>query len=159
MWSFVLCVIKNEEIIKATDFVPGDSLVWGNAVSYRGYGGGPGDCNGLPRNVVRYDSPVMAGFSMSALWGEDDIWAVAGRYAAEFSGFKLAAVATYSETTDQAIGAPANGGSLEYTQASAFLHHVPTGVFGQFAWGHLDQSDNPNNFLRLMHIISRVVFA
>ena len=32
-----------------------------------------GDCNGITENVVRYDSPVFAGFSMSASWGEDDI--------------------------------------------------------------------------------------
>ena len=128
------------------NFAPGDSLIWGNAISCRGYGGGPGDCDGLPRNVVRYDSPVFAGFMVSASWGEDDIWAVAGKYAAEFSGFKLAAVATYSETTDQAIGGPAVGGALEYLQASAFLHHVPSGLWGQVAWGHLDQSVNPDDF-------------
>ncbi len=58
-----------------------------------------GDCNGLTQNVVRYDSPTFGGFSVSASWGEDDIWDVAARYAGEFNGFKLAAAAAYSDST------------------------------------------------------------
>ncbi|MBA2127825.1 porin, partial [Hyphomicrobium methylovorum] len=49
-----------------------------------------GDCNGLPTNSVRYDSPTFAGFSVSASWGEDDFWDVAARYAGEHHGFKVA---------------------------------------------------------------------
>ena len=63
-------------------------------------GGVWGDCNGLTHNVVRYDSPTFAGFSVSASWGEDDMWDVAGRYAGEFSGFKIALAAAYTEITD-----------------------------------------------------------
>ncbi len=55
------------------------------------------DCNGLPTNAVRYDSPTFAGFSVSASWGEDDFWDVAARYAGEWNGFKLAVAAAYSE--------------------------------------------------------------
>ncbi|MEI9902379.1 MAG: hypothetical protein WDN31_22450 [Hyphomicrobium sp.] len=40
-----------------------------------------GDCNGDTQNVVRYDSPVFGGFSVSSSWGEDDMWDVAARYA------------------------------------------------------------------------------
>jgi len=60
-------------------------------------GGVWGDCNGLTQNVVRYDSPTFAGFSISASWGEDDMWDIAGRYAGEHHGFKLAAAAAYNE--------------------------------------------------------------
>ena len=55
-----------------------------------------GDCNGIVMNGVRYDSPVFAGFTVSASWGEDDVWEVALRYSGEFGGFKVLAGAGYS---------------------------------------------------------------
>ena len=56
--------------------------------------------HGLQRHsaeLVRYDSPTYAGFSVSASWGEDDFWDVAARYAGEHAGFKVAAAVAYSE--------------------------------------------------------------
>lgn len=126
------------------NFAPGDSLIWGNTSSCRGYGGGPGDCNGVPLNVVRYDSPSFYGFSLTASWGEDDNWAIRGNYAGTWGDFKVASVVTYSETHDSIQGAPPSG-ALEYTQASAYLQHLPSGLFTHVAWGHIDQSVNPNN--------------
>lgn len=126
-------------------FAQGDSLVWGNAASCRGYGGGPGDCNGLPSNAARYDTPAFAGFSASASWGEDDNWALAARYIGETSGFKLAGIATYSETTTPAQGAPP-GGNLSYMQASFYLQHLASGGFMQAAWGRIDEEPNPASF-------------
>lgn len=126
------------------NFAPNETLTWGNASSCRGYGGGPGDCNGVPLNVVRYDSPSFGGFSTSLSWGEDDNWAGALRYIARHGNFKVAGVATYSETTDSRQGAPLDG-KLEYTQGSGYLEHVPTGLFAHAAWGHIDQDVNPQN--------------
>lgn len=126
------------------NFAPGDSLIWGNASSCRGYGGGPGDCNGVPLNVARYDSPSFYGFSLTASWGEDDNWALRGNYAGTWGDFKVAGVVTYSETSDSHQGAPPRG-VLEYTQASAYLQHLPSGVFTHLAWGHIDQSVNPQD--------------
>ncbi|WP_334149098.1 porin [Hyphomicrobium sp.] len=127
------------------NFAPGDSLIWGNASSCRGYGGGPGDCNGVPINVVRYDSPTIGGFSASASWGEDDNWAVALRYInVNFGDFTLKGLVTYSETTQESKGAP-RGGALEYTQASIYMQHNPSGWFAHGAWGHIDQDVNPLN--------------
>ena len=51
------------------------------AIGCGNMGGAWGDCNGGTRNVVRYNSPAFAGFSVSATWGKDDIWDVAARYA------------------------------------------------------------------------------
>lgn len=127
------------------NFAPGDSLIWGNSSSCRGYGGGPGDCNGVPRNVVRYDSPTIANFSASASWGADDNWAVTLRYInANLGDFTFKALASYSETSDSSLGAPPRG-SLEYTQASIYLQHNPSGWFAHGAWGHIDQDVNPLN--------------
>jgi hypothetical protein len=126
-------------------FARGDSLIWGNAASCRGYGGGPGDCNGLPSNAVRYDSPSSAGFSATASWGEDDNWALAARYAGETRDFKLAGIVTYSETSTPAQGAPP-GGHLAYTQASFYLEHMASGGFIDAAWGRIDEEPNLASF-------------
>ena len=109
-----------------------------------GGGGVAGDCDGYPNNNVRYDSPVFGGFSVSASWGEDDIWAVSGRYAGEFSGFKLAAAAAYNASTDE--NGP--GGLLiahtrldaQAFQAGGYLEHVATGLFvyGAYAKEYID---------------------
>lgn len=102
-------------------------------------GGVAGDCNGLTQNVVRYDSPTFGGFSVSASWGEDDMWDVAARYAGEFGGFKVAAAAAYNEVNDQNYN---NLGPLEadYFQAGLYVQHVPTGVFGLVNYGKYDQT-------------------
>jgi len=101
------------------------------------------DCDGVPNNVIRYDTPTFAGFSASASWGEDDIWGVSGRYAGEFSGFKLAAAVGYMDSTDDNGAAPsfaassrARGGlQAAALQAGAYIQHVPTGLFVYGAYG------------------------
>jgi hypothetical protein len=126
------------------NFAPGDSLKWGNASSCRNWGGGPGDCDGLPHNSVRYDTPVFAGFSASVSWGEDDEWATQARYINTIGDFKLAAAVAYGETTDINLGAPPHG-KLKYTQAGIYVENVPTGWFAIAGYGHLDQTANVMN--------------
>ena len=115
-----------------------NGFVWGhlaNCQGYNGYGGAAGDCDGFPNNNVRYDTPTFAGFAASASWGEDDQWAVSGRYAGEFSGFKIAAAIAYNETTDEngtsvLVGGAGNGGlDVGHLQTGAYLEHVPSGLF------------------------------
>jgi hypothetical protein len=97
------------------------------------------DCNGVPQNSVRYDSPTFGGFSVSASWGADDFWDVAARYAGEFSGFKLAAAAAYSESTDNGAGRTfVQAEDTQFFQAGLFLMHVPTGLFGYGAYTDLE---------------------
>ena len=100
-------------------------------------GGAIGDCNGGTQNVVRYDSPTFGGFSVSASWGEDDMWDVAARYAGEHAGFKFAAAAAYNEnTTETMLPAARKGDTFEYFQVGAYLEHVPTGLFVYGAYGN-----------------------
>ncbi len=103
-------------------------------------GGAWGDCFGVPRNSVRYDSPTFGGFSVSASWGEDDMWAITSRYAGEWHDFKVAAVASYAESTDeglnQAGGIIFDNNTQQYFQAGAYVEHVPTGLFIYGAYGH-----------------------
>ena len=121
---------------------PSTSMVWGNSVSCRGYGGGPGDCNGVPINVVRYDTPVWHGFQGVFSWGEDDNVAYALYYKSVWGNLKVSAVGTYSETTDSGQGAPKNG-ALQYAQAGLYLQHLPSGLFFMGSFGNLDQTVNP----------------
>jgi predicted porin len=59
----------------------------------------PGD--GARFDVIRYDSPSVAGFKVSASWGEDDLWDVALRYSGLLGGrFKTAAGVAYLARTD-----------------------------------------------------------
>ncbi len=92
----------NALLIRDLDRRPVDGSPGAPSASCVG-GGVIGDCNGGTQNVVRYDSPTYAGFSVSASWGEDDMWDVAARYAGEHGGFKVAAAAAYNEnSTDDA---------------------------------------------------------
>jgi predicted porin len=106
-------------------------------------GGAIGDCNGITQNVVRYDSPTFGGFSVSASWGEDDMWDVAARYAGEFGGFKVAAAAAYNEMSDEGfLPAAAAGDTFEYFQAGLYIQHVPTGLFAYGAYGNAQYDIN-----------------
>ncbi|CAA2136812.1 porin [Hyphomicrobium sp. ghe19] len=93
-------------------------------------------------NVVKYETPTIAGFTGSAAWGEDDIWNVALRYTGEFSGFKLAGGIAYTESNDF--------GSADHTSAvsrgvgdtseiglSGSILHVETGLYASGAYGRL----------------------
>ncbi|WP_072373696.1 porin [Hyphomicrobium sp. NDB2Meth4] len=109
---------------------------WGSTGGCVG-GGALGDCNGWTQNVVRYDSPTFGGFSVSASWGEDDMWDVAARYAGEHAGFKFAAAAAYNENSSENwLPAARIGDTFQYFQVGAYLEHVPTGLFVYGAYGN-----------------------
>jgi hypothetical protein len=100
-----------------------------------------GDCDGLVMNAVRYDSPVIAGFSASASWGEDDDWQLAGRYAGEIAGFKVLFGVGYSESTDETLAVPVASiieKDSRYFQAGGYAEHLATGLFVHGAYGYED---------------------
>jgi hypothetical protein len=114
---------------------------------------GGGDCYGVPVNSVRYDSPTFAGFSVSAAWGEDDVWDIGGRYAGEMHGFKLAAAVGYGEVTggnqfpkgfltglNGAVSGPVSlfGPDTSYFQVGAYAQHIATGLFLLVNYGNLE---------------------
>ena len=126
------------------------SGVWNGSRS----GANPGE--GDRFNVVKYDTPTIAGFIASVAWGEDDIWTVGLRYAGEFSGFKMAAGIGYMETTDgfavststnlpqngargcaRIIGATGTGSDVSCNELglSGSLMHTATGLYGFGAYG------------------------
>ena len=109
------------------------------------------DCNGVPYNAVRYDSPTFGGFSVSTSWGEDDIWDVALKYAADWNSVKVSAAAGYTQSSDERyVG---GGGGLagfkqdtQLFQIGASALHVPSGLFVYGLYQNEEASPTPNFF-------------
>ena len=101
-----------------------------------------GDCDGIVMNGLRYDSPTFAGFSLSASYGEDDDWEVAGRYTGKVSGFKLAFGVGYSVNTDENQQPPpvSKSKDSEFFQAGGYAEHLATGLFVHAAYGQEDNN-------------------
>lgn len=108
--------------------------------------------DGTYRNVVRYDSPSLAGFMVSASWGSasggGDNWDVALRYAGEFGDFKLAAGLGYRHDEDivvdvldvTTIKIPLGDDTRNVILASASIQHSPSGLFLTGEYGDQDWS-------------------
>ncbi len=109
---------------------------WASALNCTGIGM---DCNGVAHNVIRYDSPTISGFTLSASWGEDDFWDVALRYAGEFGDFKVAAAIGYSEEDGDA-GGLAGGAESELLELAGSIMHKPTGIFVNAAYSDYEIS-------------------
>ncbi len=133
-----------------------NAFTWGNVgncYTINALGGAAPDCDGVPSNVIRYDTPTFGGFSGSWSYGEDDVWAVSGRFARDFRGFKFAAAAAYHRSTDEtntsgALGlatgglqARANGGlDAGFFQTGAYGEHVASGLWVYGAYGYDDHN-------------------
>jgi predicted porin len=91
---------------------------------------------GSRHNTIRYDTPVLAGFKVSASWGEDDFWDVALRYKGGFGDFKVAAAAGYGEwEADNSNGREERNANGENSfVASGSIMHTPTGLFANAAF-------------------------
>jgi hypothetical protein len=101
--------------------------------------------DGTYRDLVRYDSPTFAGFTVSATWGDaisatdsdgnGNTYDVALRYSGEFSGFQIVGglgwrhdedfTITIADVTSITLGT----GDVETILASGSVKHVPTGLF------------------------------
>ncbi|MGH1406341.1 MAG: porin [Rhodomicrobiaceae bacterium] len=79
------------------------------------------------QNVVRYDTPTIAGFVLSAAWGEDDFWDIALRTTQKIGDFTFKLGVGYNEFggNDTAV---TDGEEQSFT-ANAGLIHNPTGIF------------------------------
>ena len=83
-----------------------NEFTWGQVLTCNTDGGGLGaDCNGYPQNAFRYDTPTWWGFSVSTSYGEDDMWDVALKYAADWNSVKFSAAAGYTQLTDEGCSA------------------------------------------------------
>ncbi len=98
--------------------------------------------DGTRGNLVRYDTPVWAGFVASAAWapGDDDseVWDLALRYAGEAGGFRLGAGIGYrSGIVIPSFGA-GFGDDVDVISGSASVMHIDSGLFLNGAYGDLD---------------------
>nr|MBX2805876.1 porin [Hyphomicrobiales bacterium] len=101
---------------------------------YLDAGGKYGNFDGGRGDVLRYDSPSVAGFIFSTSWSDSldasdedsDYFDVALRYSGEFNAFRLAAAVGYTDDHDES----------EILQGSVSIMHVPTGLFAAFQAGN-----------------------
>lgn len=108
--------------------------------------GGDQPGEGRRFNMVRYDTPEIAGFTGTANWGEDDTWEIGLRFKGEFSGFKIAAGIAYgenSEPTDdvpgfQCPGAVGTDAECKQLGGSVSVMHEPSGLYANVAGGYMD---------------------
>lgn len=118
--------------------------------------------DGSFRNVVRYDTPVWAGFVASASWGASgldtsaetgDMWDVALRYADELGGFKVVGGLGYRVEDGQELTVKFAGLDLDIptgTETKTFLAagsvmHVASGLF--LTGNYADQEWDDNGLL------------
>lgn len=97
---------------------------------------------GTRDDLVRYDSPSIYGFILSASWGDDDYYDVALRFKKEWNSIRLAAAASYINSD------PDGGAERETINGSISVMHVPTGLFGSFQAGEaeLEGEDDDASF-------------
>ncbi len=82
-------------------------------------------------HMVRYDTPSVYGFILSAAWGENDAWDAAIRFAREWNGIKIAAYGGYAWTTDAAMDNILHTSRNKRDQwtGSASMMHVASGLY------------------------------
>jgi len=117
----------------------------------RDSGNQPGE--GRRYNLVRYDTPEIAGFTGTVNWGEDDTWEMGLKYKGEFSGVKLAAAIAYGETSEptftgntigfECTASLSAGGVADCNQlgGSISVLHEETGLYANFAAGYLEDNE------------------
>ncbi|MFA5956521.1 porin [Hyphomicrobium sp.] len=125
----------------------GAGLKWSDVL--RGFTNStPGDSG--RRNIVRYDTPTFAGFSIATTWGEDDMWDMALVYKNKFNDFDFNARVGYGASGDGvgsachgSTSSPDNAIDCEWWGVAAFVQHTPTGLYAYAGYG--DQNDGSKN--------------
>jgi len=114
----------------------GSNLTWGGIL--QGIDNGTVGQDGR-KNIVRYDSPTIAGFTVTASWGEDDDWGVSLTYANTWGDFKVLGKTGYGQVNDPTIGCstkstPPNT-DCQLFGAAGTIMHVPTGLYVYGGYG------------------------
>ncbi len=112
----------------------------------RNNGTAPGE--GFRAEVVRYDSPAVAGFRATATWGEDDYWDIGLRYTGKLHDLKLDVFAIYGVNSENGnnsgLSCLANSDQLPLSRRDAHCNHAigvmsamhePSGLYANFALG------------------------
>lgn len=139
----------------------------GNSFSVRTAAGGAfGRLNNWANNldstrndVIRYDSPSVYGFILSASWGDNDYADVALRFKKDFGSMRVAAAVAYQwdnqnvVTTNVLVVPPTILGTtdnnFETFGGSISVMHMPTGLFGVFQAGTREYKNGSTNVVGL----------
>jgi predicted porin len=96
-------------------------------------------------DVIRYDSPSIYGFIVSASWGDNDYADVALRFKKEWNSIRIAAAIAYvwDNTEDSGFGPliDADESAFEQVGGSISVQHVPTGIYAAFQAAERDYSE------------------
>lgn len=87
---------------------------------------------GVSGSLIRYELPEFAGFTISAAWGEDDVWDAGAKYGGGVGDFKLDAGLGYAEDQEGIDSEVANSRTVT---GSVSALHVPTGLSITLAGG------------------------
>ena len=90
--------------------------------------------DGPREDVIRYDTPSIYGFIVSASWGDNDYADITLRFKKEFNSFRLAAGIGYQWDEREAVG-------REILLGSASAQHIPSGLFVAFSAGNVEFDD------------------
>ncbi len=96
-------------------------------------------------NAVRYDTPEIAGFMVSASWGEDDIWDVAIRFEKKFGDIHVKAGASYYDDNQPAAVNGARDEANDFV-ATFGISDKHSGLYFYGAYGHRDFDEQPAGF-------------
>jgi hypothetical protein len=108
-------------------------------------------------DVIRYDSPSIYGFIVSASWGDNDYYDVALRFAKEWNSIKIAAAIGYQNFEDNNL--LGDEGEFEALTGSISVMHVPTGLFAALMLGEKEVDGGADaNFWYLQAGIERKWF-
>ncbi|MEJ2227885.1 MAG: porin [Alphaproteobacteria bacterium] len=91
-----------------------------------------GDLDSGRNDLIRYDTPSIYGFILSASWGDDDYADVALRFKKEFNSIRIAAAVAYQ------WDGQADNTDFETIGGSISIMHVPTGLYAAFAAAERD---------------------
>ncbi len=91
-------------------------------------------------DLIRYDSPSIYGFIVSASWGDNDYYDVALRFKKEWNSIRIAAAVAYQNFQGESLVDDdsvliGTGDEFEIINGSISVMHVPTGIYGALAAG------------------------
>ncbi len=93
---------------------------------------------GTTASVVRYDSPAISGFTLSASWGTDDRWDGAVVYSYESEELEFAAAVGYSAVDENQEGVAGPLGSTDTLSSSASIYLPGSGLYAVLAYSTYD---------------------
>ncbi len=90
------------------------------------------DLDGPREDVVRYDTPSIYGFILSASWGDDDYSDIALRFKKEWNSIRLAAAVAYQWDARE------EDFEREILIGSASVMHIPSGIYVAVSGGNVE---------------------